>query len=333
MLPVSRRAFCAGIAGLATLASATTVCRAGAAVTLKIGTLAPQGSPWASAFNRIADEVKKNTNGEVLLDVRFAYGDELRMVADMRNGVLDGAALTAIGLAQIYLDVLLFQLPGLFTSWPKLEAARRAMKPELDAELGKRGFTVLGWGDVGAAKIMSNGFDVKTPNDLRGKNAYVIAGDPIGPAFYARLRETPPKQIAMMDILPGLNSGAINVLLSPALAAEQLQWASRVTHINTMTVGFGVGATIVTTSKYQQISEDRRREWAAKGSAAGDEISKAIRHADAQAFARLKTRKIAYDPTDADRAEWRKLFEETRAQLRGATFTASTYDKIVKLAQ
>jgi TRAP-type transport system periplasmic protein len=277
--------------------------------------------------------VKKNTGGEVLLDVRYAYGDELRMVSDMRNGQLDGAALTAIGLAQIYPDALLFQLPGLFATWSKLEGARKAMKVELDAELASRGFTVLGWGDVGAAKIMSNGFEVRTPNDLRGKNAYVMAGDPIGPMFYSRLRETPPKQVALMEILPALGNGTINVLLSPALAAEQLQWSSRVTHLNTMTVGFGVGATVVTTAKYTQIAEERRKEWAARGSVAGDQISQAVRHADAQAFARLKSRKIVCEPTEAERGEWRRLFAETRTQLRGTSFTASTYDKIVRLAQ
>ncbi len=321
------------LAVLVALAIALSASRSDAVVTLKIGTLAPKGSPWAAAFDKIGEEIGKNTNGEVALDVRFAYGDELRMVSDMRNGVLDGAALTAVGLSQIYLDALLFQLPGLFTSWPKLEAARKAMKPELDAEFAKRGFTVLGWGDVGAAKIMSNGFEVKTPNDLKGKNCYVIAGDPIGPAFFARLRETPPKQVAIMEILPALGNGTINVLLSPSLAAEQLQWSSRITHINTMTIGFGVGATIITTTKYMQISEERRKEWATRGSIAGDQISATIRHADAQAFARLKTRKTSYDPTEAERAEWKKLFEDTRGQLRGSVFTAATYDKIVKLAQ
>ncbi len=321
------------LALLAAIAIVLGASRADATVTLKIGTLAPKGSPWGAAFEKISEEVTKSTNGEVALDVRYAYGDEIRMVNDMRNGALDGAALTAVGLAQIYLDVLLFQLPGLFTTWAKLEAARNAMKPELDAELGKRGFTVLGWGDVGAAKIMSNGFEVKSPNDLKGKNCYVMAGDPIGPAFFSRLRETPPKQVALMEILPMLGNGTINVLLSPALAAEQLQWSSRITHINTMTIGFGIGATVVTTAKYMQIGEERRKEWATRGSIAGDKISAAIRHADGQAFARLKTRKISYDPNEAERAEWKKLFEDTRSQLRGAVFTAATFDKIVKLAQ
>ena len=82
-----------------------------------------------------------------------------------------------------------------------------------------------------------------------------------------------------------------------------------------------------------QIPEAQRKEWAQKGTATGEAISAAVRKADAQAFARLKTRKQSYEPTDAEKAQWQKLFEETRNQLRGSVFTASTFDQIVKLAQ
>lgn len=306
--------------------------RADAAITLKIGTLAPSGSPWATAFQQIADAIHTDSNGDVTLDVRYGYGDEIRMVNDVRSGQLDGAALTALGLGQIDKDVLVFELPGLFSTWPKLEAARKAMKPDLDAEFEKRGFHVLGWGDIGAAKIMSNGYPVRGPSDLRGHNAFVIGGDPIGPTFFAKLGGVTPKAISFAEILPGLSNGSIDVVLAPALAAEQLQWTSRITHVNTMTIGFGIGALVVTSAKYGQVPEAMRKDWEARGGATGDKLSAAVRNADARSFARLKSRKVAYDPTDAERAEWKKLFDETSAQLRGTYFTPSVYDRVVALA-
>jgi TRAP-type C4-dicarboxylate transport system substrate-binding protein len=306
---------------------------ADAAITLKIGTLAPSGSPWATAFQQISDAISTDSHGEVTLDVRYGYGDEIRMVSDVRSGQLDGAALTALGLGQIDKDVLAFELPGLFTTWSKLEAARKAMKPELDAEFEKRGFHVLGWGDIGAAKIMSNGYAVRVPTDLRGHNTFVIGGDPIGPAFFAKLGGVTPKAITFAEILPGLSNGSIDIVLAPALAAEQLQWTSRITHINTMTIGFGIGALVVTSSKYGQVPEAMRKDWEARGGATGDKLSAAVRSADARSFARLKSRKTAYDPTDAERAEWKKLFDDTAAQLRGTYFTPAVYDRVVALAR
>src|SRR5580692_1159555 len=101
--------------------------RADATTTLKIGTLAPQESPWGREFKAWAAAVARDTGGDVTLD--FAWngqaGDEKLMVEKIRSGQLDGAAVTALGLAQTgVMDVLAFQLPGMFSSWAKLDHAR-----------------------------------------------------------------------------------------------------------------------------------------------------------------------------------------------------------------
>ena len=152
---------------------------ADAATTLKIGTLAPGDSAWGKEFKKWAKEVSDDTNGELQLDFQWngQAGDEVLMVQKMRSGQLDGAAVTAIGLAQTGVtDVLLFQMPGLFANWGKLDAARNAMKADFDQQFQAKGFTILGWGDVGAAKTMSIGFEVHHPTDLQGKGCFFLAG-------------------------------------------------------------------------------------------------------------------------------------------------------------
>src|SRR5271165_5779304 len=221
---------------------------ADAATTLKIGTLAPGDSAWGKEFKRWAKDVSDDTGGDVVIDFQWngTAGDEVLMVQKIRSGQLDGAAVTAIGLAQTGVtDVLLFQMPGLFSNWGKLDAARNAMKADFDQQFQSKGFTILGWGDVGAAKTMSIGFEVHHPADLQGKGCYFLAGDPIGPKLFATIGGINAKQVTVPEILPNLTNGSIQVLTVPPIAAEQLQWASRVTHINTMTTGFGIGAIIV----------------------------------------------------------------------------------------
>src|SRR5438132_8134754 len=95
-------------------------------ITLKVGTLAPQASPWGQVFKVWQTAVHDKTNGA--LELQFFYngqqGDEVAMVGKMRAGQLDGAAITATGLGQIHKQVLVLQLPGLFPSWDKLDKAR-----------------------------------------------------------------------------------------------------------------------------------------------------------------------------------------------------------------
>jgi TRAP-type C4-dicarboxylate transport system substrate-binding protein len=295
-----------------------------AATTLKIGTLAPQDSPWGREFKAWAAAVAADTGGEVTLD--FAWngqaGDEKLMVEKIRSGQLDGAAVTAIGLGQTgVMDVLAFQLPGMFTSWAKLDHARDAVRDELAREFEAKGFTILGWGDVGAAKTMSINFEVRTPHDLQGKGVFTIPGDPISPAVFAAVGGLTPRSLAVPEILGHLGTD-VNVLTVPSLVAEQLQWASRITHINTQTTAFGIGGFIMSSARLRGLSDAQRAPLLARGRDANDKLSHAIRNMDAQAFARLKASKVAYEPTEAEKNQWRPVFEGVGKQLCGPVIRA-----------
>jgi TRAP-type C4-dicarboxylate transport system substrate-binding protein len=325
------------LTAVATLALAMGIAAsADAATVLKIGTLAPGDSAWGKEFKKWAKDVSDDTGGELTLDFQWngQAGDEVLMVQKMRSGQLDGAAVTAVGLGQTGVtDVLLFQMPGLFPNWAKLDAARNAMRAEFDQAFQSKGFTVLGWGDVGAAKTMSIGFEIHHPADLQGKGCFFLAGDPIGPKLYAAIGGINAKQVTVPEILPGITNGSIQVLTVPPLAAEQLQWASRVTHINTMTTGFGIGAIIVSTSKLQSLAPNHVAALTTRGSETASRLTNSIRNLDAGAFARLKGSKAAYEPNDAEKQEWRDLFTKVRASMRGSVFTPAMFDRVVGLAQ
>src|ERR1700735_2864222 len=288
---------------------------AAATTTLKIGTLAPGDSAWGKEFKKWAKDVNDDTGGELQLDFQWngQAGDEVRRVQKMRSGQLDAAAVTAIGLAQTGVtDVLLFQMPGLFANWGKLDAARNAMKADFDQQFQSKGFTILGWGDVGAAKTMSIGFEIHHPADLQGKNCFFIAGDPIGPKLFSAIGGINAKEVTVPEILPNLKTGSIQVMTVPPLAAEQLQWASVVTHINTMTTGFGIGAIIMSSSRMQGLPQNLKDVLGNRGREASDRLTKAIRNLDAQSFARIKGSKAAYEPNDAEKQEWRDVFAKVR---------------------
>jgi len=309
---------------------------ADATTTLKIGTLAPGDSAWGKEFKKWAKDVANDTGGELVLDFQWngQAGDEVLMVQKMRSGQLDGAAVTSVGLAQTGVtDVLAFQMPGLFSNWGKLDAARNAMKADFDQMFQSKGFTILGWGDVGAAKTMSVGFQIHHPADLQGKGNYFLAGDPIGPKVFSTIGGITAKEVTVPEILPGLTNGSIQVLTVPPLAAEQLQWASRVTDLNTMTSAFVIGAIIVSTPKLQGLPDNLKNALNTRGAETADRLTKSIRNLDAQAFARLKASKTAYEPNDAEKAEWKDVFAKVRASLRGSVFSPAVFDKVVGLAQ
>lgn len=304
-------------------------------IVLEIGTLAPPDSPWGQVFRLWKKSVEDRSAGA--LQMRFFWsgqqGDDAAMVAKIRTGQLDGAAIAAAGLGQIYKQVLVLQLPGLFRTWDKLDAARAAMRPEFDAEFEKQGFRVLGWGDVGRAHSMSKGFAVRTPADLKHRGTFYLPGDPIAPMVFSVVGDVTPKQVSVPEILPGLTSGAIEVLTAPALVAEQLQWANRLDHLGDDVGGIGIGALVFSLARLTHLPADALAILTDTGRVAGEALTRRIRAEDDAAFARLQGRMIHASLTAAEKEEWKKLFLEVGKRLRGTVFEAQLVDDAVKYAQ
>jgi len=305
------------------------------ATTLKVGTLAPGDSPWGQVFKVWKRAVAQRSGGS--LDLQFFWngtqGDELAMVGKIRTGQLDGAAVTAVGLGQIYKQVLVLQLPGLFTDWGKLDNARNQMKSGFDQSFQAQGFKILGWGDVGRAHVMSKGFPVRVPADLKHKNTYYLSGDPIGPVFYSLIGDVTPRQLGVPEILPALTSGSINVVLAPPLAAEQLQWASRLDNINTEVAGVGIGALVFSSNRIQSLPADAQSVLIQTGAIAGQALTGRIRREDDAAYVRLQARMTATTPSAAEIAQWQRVFADTRARLRGTVFNPQVFDEAVQYSR
>ena len=191
----------ATVGGLSTKASA-------AEHTLKIGTLAPKASPWGQVFTVWQKAVAEKSGGR--MELQFYYngqqGDEDSMVGKMKSGQLNGAAVTAVGLSKIHKPILALQLPGLFSSWTKLDEKRDGLKRDFEKGALDAGFTIAGWGDVGRAYLMSKGFEVRVPADLQGKKPYMWRADVILPALYQVIGGVSGVPLNVPEVLPNLNT-------------------------------------------------------------------------------------------------------------------------------
>ncbi len=313
----------ATVGGLSTKASA-------AEHTLKIGTLAPKSSPWGQVFTVWQKAVAEKSGGR--MELQFFYngqqGDEDGMVGKIKSGQLQGAAVTAVGLSKVHKPILALQLPGLFSSWKKLDEKRDSLKREFEKGALDAGFTIAGWGDVGRAYLMSKGFAIRTPEDLRGKKPYMWRADAILPAVYQVVGGVTGVPLNVPEVLPNLNTGAINVLTVPALAAEQLQWASKLDHIVSSSSSFAIGALILSTKALEALPEDLRTILTDTGKVAAAALTTRIRNEDDAALKRLKEKMTVIDLSADEKAKWESVFKQVRQRLSQGTFSP---DLIAKL--
>jgi TRAP-type transport system periplasmic protein len=288
--------------------------------TLKMATLAPKQSPWGKVFTTWSKAVEQKTKGdvEVIWLWNGTAGPESAVVGKIKSGQLTGAAITAVGLAAIRKDALALQIPGAFKSWADLDKARDKFSSDFAETAKKEGFFLGGWGDVGIGRVMSKGFPVKLPNDLKGKHPGMISEDIIAPKVYEVIGGVSPVPSPVTGFLPKLNSGAIDVMNTPSLAAEQLQWASRLDHINTAETYYGIGAVVMSQKELDKLSGDHREIVQSTGQMAAKALTKRIREADGKAYERLKKKMKVHEATAAEKAEWQKVFKKACERLKGA---------------
>ena len=306
---------------------------------IKLGTIAPKDSAWGKVFNAWAKAVAEESSGAVKLTWFFngSKGDEIAMVGRMRSKELDGAAITATGLAQIWPHIGALQMPGLFQTWDKLDKAREKLQPKFEKEFAGQGFVILGKGDVGMAHIMSRGLAVRTPDDLKKGHPFYITGDPIGQKFLETVGVPSPKALGVPAILQAVSArgeGSVDIINSPSIAAEQLGWAPHMDHVNSMPSGIGIGALVMFKEVYDGLPADAKAVLERTGKNTGRLLTDRIRQIDADAYKRLASSKTVVDLNDTEKAAWAATFTKVRNALKAeGKFRADIIDEVTSAAQ
>jgi TRAP-type C4-dicarboxylate transport system substrate-binding protein len=201
---------------------------------------------------------------------------------------------------------------------------------------GDGGFVVLGTGDVGISHVMSRGGAVRVPDDLKKFHPFYISGDVIGQKMLEIVGVSNPKSLGVPQILPALASrqeGAIDVINSPAIAAEQLQWAPNVDTVNTLASGIGIGALVINKERYDALPADVRAVLERTGKNAGKLLTERIRGLDEAAFNRMKQNKTVIEPNDTEKAAWAETFKKVRQSLKNESkIKADVFDEVTAAA-
>ncbi len=250
----------------------------------------------------------------------------------MKTGQLDGAVVTAVGLGVVLNDVNALQMPGLFQDWESFDKAREVVRPRFEKAFHDAGFELLGWGDVGLDRLMSKGYAVHLPQDLKGKKPWVWREDPILPPVFQLIGVTPTVTSAP-EAITELTQGGVNLVSVSALAAEQLQWSSRVDHLNLMVVAPNIGGMVMRRAALDALKPEQRAAVVDTAKVACKARTSRIRDEDRKALERLKGRMEVVTPTPDELTARKKLFADARARLAKGTFSPDVVKTIEDAAK
>ncbi len=307
--------------------------RAAGSHRLRIATLAPKSSSWGKLFRVWQRAVEKKTHGHLKVIVYYngVQGNDDTVVGKMRSGQIDGAALTSVGLSRIYRDVMVLQLPGVVDSWAALDKVRAAIGPDLERGFDKKGFHLLGWGDLGLVRQMSRGFAVRRPSDLRGHHPVVWRNEPMAPLVYSSIGQVAPVALGPMEVLPALRSHRVDVVSAPSLAAEQLQWSPYLDHINSTVSVCAIGGTAMRKKALDDLPGDLSHIFFELEARLHKLTKHRMRKLDAASYARLQRRMQVVDTTAADRAAWRKVLVRAVKRLARGTYDPALVKRVLQV--
>lgn len=334
MVHLPRRRFLAGLGGATLLGATTRASHAQATKeTIKIGSSFPKSSPWGIVFETWAKAVASKSAGK--MELQFFHngvqGDDDAMVGKVKAGQLDGAAVSGIGLGKIYKPILALQMPGLFSTWGRLDTARDALKDEFEKGAKDAGFSLLGWFDIGLVRAFSKGFALKAPGDFKGKKPVALRSDSNISAVYSVLSVS-GVPLSTAEVLPNLNMGSVNALFASPLHAEQMQWGSKLDNLNVQVMATHIGGLAFSSKRIEALPEDLRNILLDTGKVAANALTKKIRSEDDAAFSRLKGKMTVATPSSDEKSSWDATHKLARQKLASGTFTPELVAKLEGIA-
>jgi TRAP-type C4-dicarboxylate transport system substrate-binding protein len=323
---------------LSVLALLAALGSAQAATTIKIATVAPDGTAWMREMRASAENVKKRTEERVA--IKFypggVMGDEPTVLRKIKIGQLQGGAFTGGELSQVEKDAQIYSVPFLFKTPDEVDKVRAQIDPLLKQSLAKAGFETLGITGGGFAYLMSVK-DIHTRDDLKAAKVWVPQGDRIAEIGFKAGGVT-PISLPLADVYTSLQTGLIDTAANTPAGAIAFQWHTKVKHMIDLPLTYVVGILVVDKKVFDALSPADQKAVDEELGAAFARLEKINRDDNAQARDALQKQGIEIlKPNAQETATWEAVGAESRKQLTAAgelsPEMAAALDKAVAAAR
>lgn len=319
---------------LAVLALAVVIPLSVSGLTIKMGTLAPAGSPWDEVLKKLSATWTEMTNGRISVTIYpgAIAGGEGDMVRKMRIGQLQAAAMTGSGLEGIVNDVFLLNVPFLFSNEAEANYVLDHITPTYKKLFAEKGFVLLGWTIAGWINFFSRD-PVVTPHDLQVQKLAVAGTNPdqvqawknVG--FHVIPLDTP-------NLMSGLSSGMIDALYTSPLAAASYQWFGIANNMCALNIAPLIGAIVVSERTWRQIPQSYRTDMEQSAKEVMKPLYSDTRKLEEQAMTVMENNGLTVNTVPPSVAQqWRSLLDRGVKPLIESSYSTSLYDKIKSLIQ
>jgi len=299
-----------------------------AGITIKIATMAPEGSTWDKALRNMAVEWSEITQGEVKVKIYSGgvAGNETVMLRKMRIGQLHGAAMTNLGLLEIAPAAQVTATPMLIHNHGEYDYIMEHMAPLFEERIVENGFIPLSWADAGWVRLFTKA-PLRHPSDLPNHKFFAWEGDPVSVEMY-QAGGMNPVVVAATDVMPALQSGLINGFPSTPLGALALQWFGVAPHMLDVPWGPLTAITLLSKEAWEMIPEKYHDALLASSRRTGESINTSVRKQDQKAIEVMKRYGLVVQDVDAQTlAAWEEAAKKCWPIARSKWVSPEVFDQ------
>ncbi len=317
-----------GLALLAVLFFAPAARAQNAAITLKLGTLAPEHTTFDDILQDMGAQWRKSG---VMLKIYGGgeLGEEPDIITKMRINQIQVGVVTVVGLSKIDKAMNVLSIPMLYKDYKESDYVRSKMQPVLEQRLEAKGFKVLNWGEAGWVYFFGK-TPIFTPDDLKKMKLFVW-GDDADTMNIWQSAGFSPIPLSSTDILPNLQTGMINCFDTTPILALSSQWFGLAKHMTNMKWCPLIGATIITTQAWSKIPVASRPALLKAAAVADKRFRDEIRANSDKAIDAMKEHGlVVHDITPEQHELWEKLFQSVYPQIAGTLIPKDIMEMAVK---
>jgi TRAP-type C4-dicarboxylate transport system substrate-binding protein len=220
---------------------------------IKIGSVAPENSPYGSALNRLAAEWHQLSNGRIRVIIYHdgIAGNQADILRKMRIGQLQGGVFSNIGIGSITRDVLSLSVPFLVHTDDESDFVLDRFRSTFEEKLEAQGYVSVAWARAGWLYLFTRN-PVKQPTDLRPLRIGIPPeeGDLVDTFKAMGYR---PIGLDLPETLSALNSGLVDAIFSSPLIAAGYQWFVAADNMMNMKIAPVYGCILLSRSAWNRI--------------------------------------------------------------------------------
>jgi len=298
----------------------------------RIGSAAPENSPWGRTLNRLAAEWQEISNGRVRVQVfhNSVAGDEGDMVRKLRIGQLQAVVMTNTGLSSYSDGLLTLSMPLLIRDQAEFEHVFDRVRDTIEGEIADDGFRMMSWSTAGWLYFFSDN-PVRTPEELR-RIRLAASPEEMELVRAYQLMGYQPIAVPYTERLAALANGMVNGYLTVPILAAGFQWFGATPNMLDLKVGPAPGGVMMSERAYRRLPGDVRDELLEAAATVGSNLNEEILELEQNAIETMEDFGLnVVDLSESERAVWVEELESSYDVMLGLVFDEALFETIQEL--